>query len=186
MTRVSSLIGGGGASYVAGKVYQAIPDDIEGAIASPINTDVIVPFIPRAAINLDKVVWYRDNATAANVYVGLYDAAGVLLTDCAVDTDTGTGWHLVGTTNVVLRVNQIYYLAWNGSADVAATHRVGAGSQRYLYFTERYGIQTDLGLSFAGAAQKARTNAPLLSTLTLTGWANMASNAAILMGVVPA
>jgi hypothetical protein len=186
MTLASALFGVSDAPYVAGSVYQSIPYVAEGVVASPVNTDVIVPFVPRATFTLDKVAWSRDQATAANVYVGLYNAAGTLLTDCAVDTDTTTGWHLVDTTNVVLRVNQLYYLAWNGSADVASTHRVASTPEATIYFLDRYGTQTNLGLSNPGAAQKARTNAALLSTLTLSGWANMTTNAAILMGVVPA
>ena len=194
MTLLSTLVGGGSAaSYRAGNLYPALPRAIQ-TTASAADNDHIVPWLPRATMTLDKVAWYRDIATAANVYVGLYDSAGTLLTDCAVDIDTTTGWHLVDTTNVTLVAGSFYWLAWNASADVAGTQAFisntsyAAIDPTYDVLAELAGLAVGIGTADAtisGVAQKkSRINAALLSSLTMSGWALDAAPPAL--GVVPA
>jgi hypothetical protein len=196
MTLASALFGGGGgaAPYRAGNLYLANPQAISTG-ASVADTDYIIPFIPRVNMTLDRVAWYRDNTTAANVRVGLYSSAGTLLTDCAVDTNTVAGWHLVDTTNVSLQASEFYWLCWNASADCAGTQGArtqdAEANQRppYSDMLDRFGLAVGIGTATnvdqRGVAQiKARTNAALLSTLTMSGWAETVNP--IAMGVIPA
>ena len=165
--------------YRAGNLYPAIGLGI-GTGVSLANVDCIMPFSPRRNVTVDRVAWYRDNTTAANVYVGIYSSAGVLLTDCAVDTDTVVGWKAVNTTDVALVQDEIYWLAWNASVDVAGTWALASSatltsiSPTYEAYVETYGMAVGIGTAdnvMAGAAQqKARTNAALLSTLTMSGF----------------
>jgi hypothetical protein len=196
MTLASALYGSGGAEkYRAGNLYLAIPTPIEAASCST-GTDYIVPFIPRANMTLDRVAWYRDAGTAANVYVGLYSSAGVLLTDCAVDTNTTTGWHLVDTTDVALTANEFYWLCLNCSVDVvgvtSAYSANAAASIRPTYeaMIERYGIAIGIGIAdtdLRGVAQaKTRANAALLSTLTMSGFNLNQCGTPPILGVIPA
>jgi hypothetical protein len=196
MTLASALFGGGGGAikYRAGNLYLANPQAISTG-ASVADTDYIIPFSPRVSMTLDRVAWYRDIGTAANVRVGLYSSAGTLLTDCAVDTNTTTGWHLVDTTNVNLQASEFYWLCWNASADCAGTAanrtQDADANQRppYADLLDRFGLAVGIGTATSvdqrGVAQiKARTNDALLSTLTMSGWAETVNPVA--MGVIPA
>ena len=192
MTLTSALFGGGASapSYRAGNLYLAVLAAQSGGV-SVADRDYIIPFIPRVNMTLDRVGWYRDNTTAANVRVGLYSSAGALLTDCAVDTGTTVGWHLVDSTNVSLSANTFYWLCWNASADVAAAQSLDAtaGSAGTPFVaTDAAGLALGIGTGDAnagGAGQfKARTNAALLSSLTMSGFA--VATAVPMMGVVPA
>jgi hypothetical protein len=181
MTLASAIFGGGGSTkYRSGNLYPAIGLGI-GSGASVANADFIMAFSPRRTMTVDRVAWYRDNTTAANVFVGLYSSAGALLTNCAVDTDTVIGWHLVDTTNVALVADEFYWLAWNASADVAGTWALASSatltsiSPTYEELAMRMGLAVGIGTAdnvMAGVAQqKARTNAALLSNLTMSGFA---------------
>ena len=198
MTLATALYGGGGSGtkYRAGNLYLAAPGAI-GTTASSINVDTIIPFSPRLNMTLDRVAWYRDNTNAGNVYVGLYSSAGVLLTDCALDNDTTAGWHLVDTTNVALTANEFYWLCWNASADVAGTQTLSTSDAvaslrpTYEALMEQYGLAIGIGgtsTDMRGTAQaKTRTNAALLATLTMSGWAQINDNLNVpVMGVIPA
>lgn len=193
MTFASALFGGGSEiEYLSGVLYPARGDGI-GTTASVANTDFIVPWAPRKTVTIDKVAWYRDNVTAGNVYVGIYDSAGTLLTDCAVDANTTAGWHAVNTTNVTLIAGRVYYLCWNASADVAGTLLVSLLATGSPYEPSRtvtdYGYNIAIGVSppiTGGAfAQKARTNAALLSSLVMSGW-SQGSDRPPALGVIPA
>jgi hypothetical protein len=151
--------------------------------ASTVDTDHVFAFIPRRTATLDRVCWNRDNGTAGNAYVGVYSSAGVLLTNCAVDSDTTTGWHAVDTTNVLLLNTSYYYICINVSVDIAGTmltnggwpmdapnasagKTAGAIHPDYILWS---GLNTDLGAA-EYIATKARANAALLSSLTLSGF----------------
>ena len=170
------------APYIAGKIYGFTSAGTVAATASVVNEDRIFPFIPRRNATLDKVCWYRDNTSAGNAYVGVYSSAGILLTDCAVDADTTVGWHAVDTTNLALVSTQAYYLCINVSVDIAGTMTVNqnlpatAGAIDLAYLQDA-GIATDLGATTQYIVSKARTNAALLSTLTLSGFTGVASMA---------
>lgn len=188
MTLASVLFGGsGGANYRSGNLYLSLPGAASGA-GSVANRDHLIPFVPRRLMTLDKVAWYRDNTNAASVYVGLYNSAGTLLTDCAVDTDTTVGWHLVDTTNVTLMAGEFYWLCWNASADVAAVQATDATAVPALDAIREYGLAVGIGTADAnpnGIGQgKNRTAAALLSTLTMSGFA--LSSGVPMMGVVAA
>lgn len=188
MTLASVLLGasGGTVKYRSGNLYMANPEGFTTtAVTTTADRDYLVPFSPRESCTVDKVAWNRRNTTAANVYVGLYSAAGTLLTNCAVDTDTTVGWHLVDTTNVAIVRRELYWLVYNESASVGAgqyfqTHPVatsGAADQvrsGYMDLVRDFGFPVDLGTASAnsaGVAQiKNRTNAALLSSLTLSGF----------------
>jgi hypothetical protein len=185
MTLASALYGGGAATeYLTGVLYPARALGV-GSDTSVVNQDYITPFSVRKAATVDKVAWYRDNTTAGNAYVGIYNSAGTLLTDCAVDANTTVGWHLVETTNIALLAGRIYYCAANVSVDIAGTFGT-TGNTSELALMD-VGLNVAIGGSggnMSNAYTKARTNAALLSSLTLTGWAS--ANAAVAMGWVSA
>lgn len=188
MTLASTLFGGAGAPlYIPGKIYPfTVAGTVDGAL-SVVNEDRIFPFVPRKNATLDKVCWYRDNTTAGNAYVGVYSSAGVLLTNCAVDANTTVGWHAVDTTNVALSASAAYYICINVSVDIAGTMNVtrnvpaGDGAIEWVYL-QGAGIATDLGAATQFIASKARTNAALLSSLTMSGFTGVTTMAC--MGVM--
>lgn len=174
------------APYISGLVYPSFPSAREGATAATVNADYLVPFTPRKAVTVGKIAFDRDQATAANVYVGMYDVSGNLLTNCAVDTDTTTGWHGVSTTPVDLSPDALYFLALNTSVDVIATHRVGFAEGLSPFVLERYGVLVPFASAAIGGGglRKARTNAALPATQTMTGWTS--DTQPVLLGIVPA
>ena len=183
MTLASALFGGGGRGpYIPGKIYPFSVAGTFDTVASVVNQDRIFPFIPRKNATLDRVCWYRDNTTAGNAYVGVYSSAGVLLTNCAVDADTTVGWHAVDTTNVALSASSTYYICINVSVDIAGTMVVNRnipasdGAIESVYLQDA-GMAADLGAAASFIALKARTNAALLSTLTMSGFTGATSMA---------
>lgn len=200
MTLATALYGGGGATkYRPGNLYPQNPSGID-TTASAANYDYLIPWSPRANMTLDRVAWYRDNSSSANVRVGLYSSAGVLLTDCANDNNTATGWHLVDTTNVALTANTFYWLCWNSSADVAGTQVQATGTAiadirpRFEELVFEYGLAVGMGAAPGVTMDgpyltKVRTNAALLATLVMSGWSTggISSPSVVpAMGVVPA
>lgn len=199
MTLASALYGAAsGTKYLAGNVYPAYAGGLNSTALST-GKDYLVPFSPRANMTLDRVAWLRENSgTGSNVYVGLYSGAGVLLTDCAVDTNTSQGWHLVNTTNVALTANTFYWLCYNQSADVAYAQSSGTADTvasvrpAYEHLVREFGIATALGITSGGGdalhgvfASKSRSNAALLSTLVLSGWSEV-TDVVPALGVVAA
>jgi hypothetical protein len=179
MTALSSLIGAfAGVPYASDvPVYLAVLNNT-GNTDYAINQDHLLPFIPRADVTIDAVWWHRLSATVANVYVGIYDATGNLLTDCAVDADTTVGLHSVATTAVTLDAGQIYYLALNQSAAVVASDTVATAdaefstqiAMRLPASDSRMSTTTPTSIRMAGGFDKARTAAALPATQTMTGW----------------
>ena len=161
--------------YFSNVVYP-LNNLVGNATASTPAEDWLAPFTPHTTVSIDGVAWLRDITTAANVYVGIYNAAGSLLTDCAVDADTVVGTKVIATTPVTLTKGQKYYFAWNASAD-CASHRTNADAS--ATFSTDYGIEPDLaaaatiGGTIAASTvgySKARANAALPSTQTMSGW----------------
>lgn len=200
MTALSTLVGGAGGGFdpfQSNKPFWAFAPNNLAATSNRNNYDILLPFTPVADVTIDQVCWYRVDATAANVYVGIYDNDGNLLTDCAVDADTTVGVHEVSTTSVALTGGTTYYLAINHSAtcacgDSAGTYTDIENSPIFRGFLE--GNQPDTkwyasgtfpanGFRMAIGFEKARTAAALPSTQTTSGWA--AQGRIYLMGVTP-
>lgn len=199
MTALSSLLpasGFGGAPYLAGRFYpMCLPNQFNLTTGAAADRDYLLPFTPRADVTVDEVGWVRANTTAGNVYVGIYDSSGNLLTDCAVDSDTTAGLHAVSTTNVALSRGETYYLALNQSAavanvDVTSTSDAEYTVQQMMGFLN-VGFATDqtYGANAAemtnAASYKSRSNAALSDPLTLTGF-TFDGNSMMHMGIVPA
>jgi hypothetical protein len=173
MTLASALFSTGGAlPYISDVVYP-ISGLVTATSGSGANEDWITAFVPRRTVTVDGVAWQRDNTSAANVYVGIYSADGTLLTDCAVDADTTSGMHVVSTTQVTLTQDNLYYFAWNASADCAQMKGNTSQDNQFLLIKE-YGVPAGLssgaGLSGFTSYSKSRTNAALLSSLTMSGF----------------
>ena len=194
MTLISTLFpsGGGGVPYPSGvPVIDAIGDIISESPGA-LGRDYLKAFTPRADVTVDKVWWWRHVATAANVYVGVYDNSGNLLSDCAVDADTTTGVHEVNSTNFDLTAGSLYYLAINQSAKVFGCDTTLA-TDEVLSFQLTVGSREDLGLYSGGTAPpgarswgapyKARANAALLDPITMSGFTT--HTLIISMGIVP-
>lgn len=174
--------------YISNVIYPL--NNLTGsANPSVANQDTLMPFIPHSDVTIDGVAWVRDIGTAANVYVGVYSAAGALLTNCAVDADVTPGTHVVSCTAVALLKNTKYYFAWNASADCASGRLCADAASTY---PREYGIEQDLAAaanlgatlaSFPTSYGKARTNAALLSTLTMSGFT--AASLSVAMGFRP-
>lgn len=165
---------------------------VAAVTACAVNTDYLIPFLCRADVSVDAVWWQRGNTSAGNVYVGLYDADGTLLTDCAVDADTTAGFHSVSTTPVALTAGSLYYLAINQSVQVVVCDSCIITDGEYSYwllngvpaYDIRMTTSTPTGINMAAASfSKARTNAALLATQTMNSWT--LADDRILGGFVP-
>lgn len=150
-------------------------DSFSNATVYAINVDNLIPFIVRADVAIDAVWWHRNNTTDANVYVGIYDAIGNLLTDCAVDADTTVGVHSVATTPITLTAGEIYYIALNESAQVATCADVQGSAAIYALQMALalpaydWRMPSALG-SPGGSFRKIRTAAELPAAQTMSGW----------------
>ena len=104
-----------------------------GALASSTeataNRQYLIPMVPTSDFSIDAVCWNRGEATSGGVYIGIYDRASNLITDCAEDTDTTIGVHAVSTTEVDLVAGETYFLTLNASANIAS--RMGNSSSIY-------------------------------------------------------
>lgn len=189
--KTSELFAAGG----AGLPYQSnlphwwtLPNSLVGTSAGG-NADLLQPFIPRADVTIDHVNWLRANTTAANVYLGIYDKDGTLLTDCAVDSDTTATQHEVSTTAVNLIGGNQYFWCLNQSTSVAASDVVAATDPEnamFLGFQPNLGSMGTLpgnGYRTGGLYDNARTNAALLSSITLSDFDEY--NRVIAAGVTP-
>lgn len=169
--------------YIPGSLQLSSPYIIEGTVYGNANHDHLTPFIPRTDVTIDGVVWRRSLTGAANVYVGLFDSAGQLLTDCAVDANTTAGLRAVGTTPIALVAGNLYYIGINQSDAILSTHRLSSVQVAQTAWLARYGILAGLGATSAGSVSKARTNAAFPSTIDLTGYSNLTNDAALVAGV---
>lgn len=143
-----------------------------------VGTDWLVPFTVRETVTVDGVWWSRGNTTAANVYVGIYDVDGVLLTNCAVDANTTAGYHVVSTAPVILVPHQVYYGAINQSVLVCERNDiwlVTALATTLGEFAQRPAMMAAVSAAWSDQPlYKARANAALLSNLVMTGWTGAA------------
>ena len=176
MTFASALFGGSDPRYISGRVYPASEVPPVTTASTP-NKDVIFSFSPRQTLTVDAVAWQRDTTTAANVYVGIYAADGTLLTDCAVDSDTTAGTHAVGTTPITLVKDALYYFCWNASADCGTLRGFASGDSSGSFdHIAQYGLDgslaSDINILGTLAYSKSRTNAALLSSLTMSGFSS--------------
>lgn len=197
MTALSTLVGGGGGAkpYPSGRpIVGAWPNAV--AASNQVGIDYLKPFVPRADVTVDKLWWYRAAATSGNAYLGMVDASGNRLDDCAVDAVTTVGLHEVSTTNFDLTAGNLYYLIMNLSANnIAGGDTLGTTdevlSAQAIFAKDE---EIDLGIYASGTfptsfqsaitAQKTRTNAAVPDPLTLTGWSGGAR--IMLFGAVPA
>lgn len=156
----AALGAGGGASlkYSSGRYYSDFPlwrfDSASNRIIS--NELGIQPFVPHADVTVNEIGWWRGNTLAANVYVGIYDKDGNLLTDCAVDSVTTQGLHAVDTTDVELTGGEKYYFACNQSAQVICgallTQSAFTFEDQFLWDMHRFiGLDVDSGFSLSGS-----------------------------------
>ena len=115
MTLASALYGSQGAPYVSNRAYPATANYGANGNTHAADTLYLVPFVVRRAVTIDAVWWWRSLSTAANFYVGILEADGTVVTDCAVDSNTVAGLHSVATTPVRLVPTELYYHAVNAS-----------------------------------------------------------------------
>jgi hypothetical protein len=206
MTALSTLFpaAGGGVSlqYASGRYYSDFPlFRLDGASSNiSANELAIQPFVARGDVTVNEVGWWRANTTAANVYVGIYDKSGTLLTDCAVDAVTTQGLHAVNTTNVDLTGGEKYYFACNQSAGVICGAPL---SQSGFVFEQEFawdmlpitGLDVDSGYSLSGSQgthelgsgmlSKSRT-AAALTAIDVTDGSWTLERAYMSMGIIPA
>lgn len=179
MTLASVLFGGGGgAPFRSGNFYPTCQlNDADGATITA-DRDYLSPLWVRKPVTISHVAFGRVGTTAGNVYVGIYNSAGTLLTDCAVDADTSVGLHTVSTTAVTLLPTQQYWFCANASAAVVHGDLVGNADVQASLSLQETGFAIGMGASgyytsstsIKYGLYKARTNAALLSSLTMTGW----------------
>ena len=202
-TSVLFPLGGGAAiNYASGRYYQQHPIQRADTATTLVgaNDICVVPFIPFNDVTVSEVGYWREGTTAADVYVGIYDASGTLLTDCAVDTDTTQGLHAVSTTNVDLTGGNKYYIAINQSAQVLQGTTPGSAnvpdSEEYFFHLFPFiGYDMDSGGTPAGSdflrigtgvLEKSRTAATLDSSISFTDGSWTAREVFIGAGVVVA
>jgi len=181
MSTWEDIFGGGssGSPYKPGVFYPAIMINNLSIIITA-DRDYITPFQPRSIITVGEIGYKRVNYTSGNIYVGIYDFAGNLLTDCAVDANITGGFHAVSTTPVLLDAGEWYWIAVNASSAVVNGDSVTSGDpELYDWYNTRnmLGYAVDLGFDPTGPAgtvrfsgYKSRFTAALPSTQTMTGW----------------
>lgn len=184
--------GGGGVPYASGVPHWwTIPNGLT-ATAGAAGEDMLQAFVPRADVTIDKVAWLRASASAADVYVGVYDKTGALLSDCAVDSDTTVTTHEVSTTAVNLLQGELYFWCMNQSAGVACFDATAAGDnevldrmlKNYIPDLSNMGTLPTSGWQLGGMWSNARANAALLSSITLSNFDTY--NRIAMTGVTPA
>ena len=181
MSTWEDIFGGGssGYPYKPGVFYPAIQINLLASVITA-NRDYITPLHPRSIITVGEIAYKRVATTAGDVYVGIYDFAGNLLTDCAVDANTTAGLHAVSTTPVLLDAGEWYWMAVNASSGVVNGDTIYANDVESIdWFGSRnmLGYAVDVGFdptATSGTSKlsgyKSRSNAALPSTQTMTGW----------------
>ena len=183
MTALSTLVGGGGGGANAWPSNSPhlfmVPNNMYNT-QSHANYDMLCSFVPPSDVTIDSVDWFRSNTTTGNAYLGIYNAAGTLLTDCAVDSDATVGFHQVSTTNTDLAGGELYYWCLNTSATIAGVDSMSASDAELIarivsMDTQQpdfsiIGTLPSTGQLFSGLIRKSRTNAAFLSSLTMSGW----------------
>ncbi len=202
MTALSTLFpssGGGALPYISGNTHFVSRCDNPNSTSLSFNRDNMWPFVPRADVTVSDLAWHRYAATAADVYVGIYSGDGAsLLSDCAVDSATTTGMHIVSCTDFDLTAGELYWCCLNQSAQVAAGDFFGAFDEGTQVDAERFmagmGINFDLYSTFRsynmsdgnGHMYKARTTAALPASQTMSSWLQETSARSANIGFVAA
>lgn len=198
MTALSTLFpsAGGALDYTSGDaIFAQIPNNWNTSAHSA-NEDYFVPLQVRAEVTIDEVFWIRHAATAGNVYVGICDASGNVLTDCAVDSDTTIGLHAVSTTPVTLSPSTQYFLMFNSSVLNIAKTDGGASAdgewplQVAMAMSNGFNMDLFTGTNWAaglnrivGARSASRSNAAFPDPMTIGSWDYSSTIFAI--GVIP-
>ncbi len=164
----------GGRNYGKGEfVPVAHLNNVNGATITA-NRDYLWPFSPQRDVTVGEVAYRRVATTAGNVYVGIYDEDGNLLTDCTVDSDTTAGIHAVSTTPVLLNGGGFYWMAANASAAVINGDTVLSADDEPWPFFWNWGFFLDAGMDGSSyqnrALYKTRSNAALSDPLTISGF----------------
>ena len=168
-----------GFPYISGTLYAVTPaTDAAAAVAA--NRDYVLPFMVRETVIISAVMHSRLTVNAGDIYTGIYNAAGELLTNCAVDSVNTAGIHTVSTTPASLVPRNVYYFCANSSAASILEYTQGLSDWQFEIGFPRIGAITGDGAGF----YKARPAAALLSSLDLTGWTS--SNTAAYGGFVVA
>ena len=202
MTALSTLFpssGGGALPYISGNTHFVSRCDQPNSTSLQSNRDNMWPFVPRADVTVSDLSWHRINATAADVYIGIYSGDGSsLLSDCAVDNVTTTGMHIVSCTDFDLTAGELYWFCLNQSLQVAGSDFFGAfdeGTQIDAWrFSAGMGINFDLYSTFRsynigdgnGHMYKTRTNAALPASQTMSSWLQETSPRSANIGFVAA
>jgi|21_taG_2_1085346.scaffolds.fasta_scaffold44132_2 hypothetical protein len=198
MTALSTLFPsvGGAVDYTSNiPIFAQFPSNWNTSAHSA-GKDYFIPLQVRAEVTIDEVFWLRHATTAGNVYVGICDASGNVLTDCAVDSDTTIGLHAVSTTPVTLSPSTQYYLMFNSSVLNIGKADGGANADGewplQVAMAISNGINMDLftGTNWAananrivGARSATRANAAFPDPMTIGSWDYTATIFAI--GVIP-
>lgn len=174
--------GSGGVPYPSGVPQSLrIPYGYNTSSAASVNRDWCQSFIARSDVTVDKLWWMRPTATAANVFLGLYDSAGNLLSDCAVDASTATGVHEVETTNFDLTQGELYHWMINTSAAVVSSYATSNSTSfpenqpnfemfSWQHDPRMWNSQPTSPANLMGATYKTRTAATMPDPQTMTGW----------------
>lgn len=174
-------------AYKSGLCYPVTPLNSNSGAQNVADRDYIVALTPRADVTVSKLWFCRVVTTAGNTYLGLYNYAGALLTDCAVHSGTTAGFQQISTTAVALTGGQQYWFVINSSAAVVQGDSVTQSDTEVVPYRAQLGYAFDLGVTNPNigqiAAYKARANAALLSSLTMSGFT--ADSFVPLAGIVP-
>jgi hypothetical protein len=197
MTALSALFpaGGAGVPYPSGvPILGPVPDAL--AAANVANTDYLLPFVPRSDVTIDALWWYRYDATASNIYMGLIDSSGNRLDDCSVDSDTTVGLHEISSTDFDLTAGSWYGIIINGSSSViggepSANRTDNVTAQQAAYVSANPPpLSLFSGGTFPLTADrwvhpiKSRTNAAVPDPVTMSGFSGGTDH--LLFGAVPA
>lgn len=158
--------------FISGQLYPANPGSSSGASVAA-NRDYLLPFMVREAVRIDAVLHSRLTTTVGDIYTGIYDVDGMLLTDCAVDSVNTAGIHAVSCTPVTLSQGEVYYFCANSSAASILEYIQLDTLWHFQIGWPKIGTITGEGVGM----YKARTAAALLSSLDLTGWTVSVSTA---------
>jgi len=157
-------------SYISDQLYPVTPQTRSGTLT--LDLDYLTLFRVRELVQIDALWFFRTATTAANTYVGIYDAVTwALLTDAAVSTNTTAGIKTSSITPITLSPTTFYALVCNTSASTTIGATASAARAMDVFSNGLAAGMTDVSPTTTVGYSKTRTNAALLSTLTPTGFA---------------
>lgn len=185
MTDLSDLLGGGGSQRAYGSgggIFPRWPDVMSFWLTA--GRDYLVPFRPRANVEVSDIMWLRRSADVATVYLAIYNESGTRVSDAVSDTDTTIGMHEVSITNITLTADTLYYIAINTTAaspvashDISTSDALNGAFMREVLIGELVnfdiysGGTVPSGHEIVGASYKTRAAAAMPASLTMTGFA---------------